>query len=337
MGTLLPANTFAGVRQPLFISNGGDIVANTVFLQGQALNAPTPNILTLNGQPIANNIGLSTIMDWSYYPAFSTINGNNNDMTNFNKITTRELSVTTLAPRPEPGIPADEVLVGANLFFAGTTGIRDAEEVDTYQLKTNGIQSQPGFSHVTFDTPISMNADIDLNNFNINGGLGTEITTHAIAATGEPGSSLNIFSPINMGNNDILSTGDITCIGLNSDTFVTRLMDANEITIVSDVGGQPIIRLRNNNGVLISGVGLLPTFTPIIYGNRYPITVVGTSYIIPVPGLTPTGLVQVTYISPTGVAQTITEVTAGPASVRVRLSRNAIVGESITWFVIRLG
>jgi hypothetical protein len=328
MGTLLPANTFAGVRQPLYLSNGGDIVANTVFLQGQALNAPTPNILTLNGQPIANNIGLSTIMDWSYYPAFSTINGNNNDMTNFNKITARELSVTTLAPRPEPGIPADEVLVGANLFFAGTSGIKNAEEVDTYQLKTNGIQAQPGFGFVTFNSPITMNGN-SITSANVLNA--TELQVARINAP-PPNANLQINSDVDFTGHDA-SLGTLQAIQVISNNVTSGEIETNVI-ILRGANNPGIIALRTNaqRELLVNGRSVVNGGTTIVIPGNL-------SQVIPKPGMTVFGIIQLTYLSPNGNGpdgpQSFRSVDYGNNTVTVNLNRVAIGGDRINWSVIK--
>jgi hypothetical protein len=322
MGTLLPANTFAGVSKPLWVTNGSEIRTNVLYLDDNAVTA-TPTVLALNGIPVGTTQNLSTIMDWSFYPAFSTINGNNNDMANVNKITTKELSVTTLAPRPEPGVPADEVLVGANLFFAGTTGIRDAEEVDTYQLKTNGIQAQSGFGVVTFNSPITMSG----NNITSAGILNaTELQVARINAP-PPYANLQITTDVDFTGHD----ANINVV--NATQVIAGRVDANSVFIAAGVNpGVAMLTTNVQSELLVNGN--LP-----VVGDRDPIDADAMNIDIEIPGMTPLGLVQLTYFALNGNGpdgpQTFRSVNYGVNNIVVLFNRPANQGDSINWSVIR--
>ena len=84
-----------------FLKPAGEVSTNTLFanyaevstinaygavdIDGQVLTA-TPTELLLNGVPLATTTNISSLAEWSYDPAISTINVNNNDIIDVNSI-----------------------------------------------------------------------------------------------------------------------------------------------------------------------------------------------------------------------------------------------------------
>ena len=64
---------------------------------------------------------------------------------------------------------------------------------------------------------------------------------------------------------------------------------------------------------------------------------VGTTQTIPIPGMTSTGLVQLTYIHPNGggAGQFISNIVYNANSITVTLGQTGAVPETITWQVLR--
>lgn len=64
---------------------------------------------------------------------------------------------------------------------------------------------------------------------------------------------------------------------------------------------------------------------------------VGTTQTIPITGMTSTGLVQLMYIHPNGggAGQFIRNIVYNANSITVTLGQTGVVGESITWLVLK--
>ena len=71
------------------------IVAQTLQLDAQTLTANSAALL-LNGIPIATTANLSTLADWSFDPAISTVQMDNNDIRNWRNATGSTLTVSSI-------------------------------------------------------------------------------------------------------------------------------------------------------------------------------------------------------------------------------------------------
>ena len=259
MGHVLPSGTYAGVKDPLWIPSSGNPVfetvtaqvlkstsvsTNTVFLQNNALTATT-NVLALNGLPLATTENLSTIMDWSLYPAFSTINANNNIISNVSTLTAENIKVTTLGPRV-PGDPPGEILVGSDLFFVETS-IVNATSVDSLSLNVGTIQAQNG------DPDVLFNANLVAGNIRAPVNTQLSLTGTGVSLTGNTTINGTLTTTGNTTTNGNITANLVTGNRVSANFLGSRTL-GEPVTVSDDldIGGQAI----NNIGSLGAEVGL---------------------------------------------------------------------------------
>jgi len=377
MGHVLPSGTFAGAAEPMFAGGGvgggnAQIATNTLLLQGQALNAPTPNVLTLNGLPIANNVGLSNITDWSYYPAFSTINANNNKITNAGTIFSPLIVTDNIAQNE--ALDFGVVNLHGNLMLIGGSlvGALDIDTIDLHvrnNASVDGTLSVGGVTTLNGNTVLNGLATINANtaingNASVNGGvIANAVTTsflnsqlNAINVTADMdlngqtisnvgglsagvGQPLSLGSGLLMNNRNVIGINTLTGSGGASVNMGSSLnlnnrnitavngLTATQMTMPSDAVN--CVMTTNPRGNLLVN-GNLPTV-----GGIQIVQAGVLSQNIAIPGMTFLGLVQLTYLSPTGVAQVITGINYINNSIAVNMSRATIAGESINWSVVK--
>ena len=296
MGHVLPSGTYAGVKDPLWIPSSGNPVfetvttqilkatsvsTNTVFLQNNALTATT-NVLALNGLPLATTENLSTIMDWSLYPAFSTINVNNNDIKDVNAITADNVAVNFLSQNATMS-PDQQISVAGDLFFAGGS-ILNANITDTATLKASRIETGTAAPDVIFDSGISIPANKTLN---VTGPTTlaatnvrsltctTRVSTDTIGSA-TPGRAVTVQSTLDL-TGSLVNVGIVSGIGVQPVIFNSPInMNNNSIdniNAISGTAGLPItveanMSLNNFNITEVNNLVSNLVSTDILSGNN---------------------------------------------------------------------
>jgi hypothetical protein len=160
---------------------------NTLATDGGGFGAE----LLLNGVPIATASNISSLADWAYDPAISTINANNNNIISANNIGCVNLNATNSVGGV---IGAFTTLTSANITNTSnvltntlqTTGLINAASVSTPSLKANLISSSAGvFSTLTSPTAVF-------------GSLSTSYISSAAILTGSIGANSGSYSTISV-------------------------------------------------------------------------------------------------------------------------------------------
>lgn len=296
MGHVLPSGTYAGVKDPLWIPSSGNPVfetvtaqvlkstsvsTNTVFLQNNALTATT-NVLALNGLPLATTENLSTIMDWSLYPAFSTINANNNNISNVNAITADNVAVNFLSQNATMS-PDQQISVAGDLFFAGGS-ILNANITDTAMLKASQIETGTAAASVIFNSGISIPANkmltvagpTTLGVANVRSlTCATRVSTDTIGSA-TPGRPVTVQSTLDL-TGSLVNVGIIAGVGaqpviLNSPINMND-NNINNINAISGTAALPIsvessMSLNNFNLTEVNNIVSNIVSTDILSGNN---------------------------------------------------------------------
>jgi len=214
--------------------------AVTIQLDNAVLTANNTELL-LNGIPIATTSNVSSIADWSLYPAVSTINANNNNITGF--LTARGSLLSTNQ--------ANVSSVQAN-YVASPNGYFD--NLTIRNLTTQTIFNVSTIVNSTFVSSVLVEAD---------SGNFSSISTGFLSIAGQPyvsgsnWSQYNATSDVNMGGNGFkIYSGSNAGAGASNDLFLegaryiqeTAQGYSNYVSGGSDIATNSFIRMVAEDG-----------------------------------------------------------------------------------------
>ncbi len=128
------------------------IFATVLDLDGQVLTA-NPTELLLNGIPLATTANLSSLTEWAFDPAISSINANNNDLLSTNIGYFQTISTTNVLAT---NIIADNILA-KNIFALSTytstiSSLIEVAEVGIFSTLSAGTANFSTLSSISIDT-----------------------------------------------------------------------------------------------------------------------------------------------------------------------------------------
>jgi len=168
------------------------ISTTSITLDGNTLDTAGSGFgseLLLNGVPIATTSNISSIGDWAYEPAISTINANNNDIISANNVGCVNLTATNSIAGVIGGfttLNSGNITNTSNILTntLQTTGLLQAASISTPSLKANLIST----GTINVSTLLGVNAAI--------GGVSTNTLSTATIQTGSIAANSGNYSTI---------------------------------------------------------------------------------------------------------------------------------------------
>ena len=281
-----PNNTYAG-NQPLYARAGSSsslptnatfstVTASTVtinsnlVLDGNVLTTDSGGELLLNGIPIATTHNISSITEWSYYPAISSINCNTNNILNAGDF---------VFNNNEGAISGLSTINGVAYVPGGGGGVstNTITGTTTIDLADGGLSVVPTIATITAQNGSFGRVEIT-GNPGTGGNSGGAIKLLANGGSGVTGLFGQIDITANSGSGSGVTTGGkiniVANSGLSDPINLTSAVNISGAGITSQAGYTvPVASLAGynfiggNSGVSICG-GLPPTL-PTTIGTLY--------------------------------------------------------------------
>lgn len=235
-----------------FTTNNIVLDGNFIDTGGAGLGAQ----LLLNGVPIATGASsFSTLADWSYFPAVSTIFMGSNDITQADRIDTRELSSIVISTNQLFYNQA----IGSNIqatvkFDGGDAGVRNltASTINTSSITANNINGNSNFSSSNWSlfpaqstVRTAGNPIYDTSNLALRGSNDVNITAQ-LGNVNLQGGLAGLAS-----GNVTINGGDVN---LNADEGI-RVDLFSDINLTASNGNRGRINLTANAGYLSNAYG----------------------------------------------------------------------------------
>lgn len=257
----------------IVLLNNSTIYSNSVWVDGAELATVNGTELLLNGIPLATTANLSSIQDWSNYPAFSTV-----DMTNNNILSTNNLYANNI----NASNAMFTNLVAVNAMFVST----HTSTISSLSMMTDSlaVSSITEFGAAANESYITFNGgDITINSAQggagifltptdevlINGGVAvnyiravssiTDVSTINGQSYPPPGTGSTISTFATLSATQWISTPDLRVSSING-------AELNGTTIIiSSIQTQQVSSAVNNTNLsIVSSVQLRPSgsFSP---------------------------------------------------------------------------
>ena len=257
----------------IVLCNNSTIYSNSVWIDGAELATVNGTELLLNGVPLATTANLSSIQDWSIYPAVSTVNMDNNNILSTNNLYANNINASN-------GMFTNLIAVNA-MFVSTHTSTISSLSMTTDSLITSSITQKgagPGESYINL-----FGGDITINSAQggggiyltpqdevlINGGLATQfirgvssiqdVSTINSIPYPPPGTGSTISTFATLSATQWISTPDLRVSSINGSEF-----NQNTIIISSVQTDQVSSVVNNVNLSIVSSVQLRPSgsFSP---------------------------------------------------------------------------
>jgi hypothetical protein len=128
----LTANSITANNASISTIQNSSIVTTSINIDGQLLDADSDQLF-LNGIPLATTANISSIEDWSFYDAVSTVRMNNNAITGISQLYAGALNATTVS-----SLLCD---TSSLTFVSGSGDFLTASTVNTSQINTSSINT----------------------------------------------------------------------------------------------------------------------------------------------------------------------------------------------------
>ena len=210
---------------------------NTIDTAGSGFGS----VLLLNGVPIATLNDISSITDWSYYPAVSTVNMNSNDITNLNNLFGSNATLTN-----------NITATTGNIRVLTSSNIVNSNDIMTNTLTTTGLLQAGSVSTPTLTT-----------------GFGNISSISSASVTGRVGT----FPTLTTGFGNISSISSVSVTGLLGNFSTLTAESVNSSTLTTGFGNISSISS-------VSVTGLIGTFSSLTGSVIFPSTTSGLSTLI---------------------------------------------------------